>query len=112
MRWEIIIVHQALQQTITTIQVVDGLLIQAQQAGELPEDKARELIENLEQAKKIVQNEKKPPKAPVIEKLQRVFDVIDDMLDTFNESKHPAALLIKALPIAALLIKLAAQIFP
>src|SRR5688572_2759973 len=73
-----------------------NLLVQAQQAGELPEDRAKEIIDNLEQAKDLVQKEKKPSKAPVIEKLQRVFDVIDDTLDAFNESRHPAALLIKA----------------
>src|SRR5688572_23362953 len=58
-----------------------NLLLQAHQAGELPEERARELIGNLEQAKEIVENEKKPTKAPLIEKLQRVFDVIDDTLD-------------------------------
>lgn len=89
-----------------------NLLMQAFEAGELTEDKAKELIGHLEQAKELVDTQPKPPKAPLIEKLQRVMDVIDDALDSFNESKHPAALLIKALPIAALLLKLAAQIFP
>jgi hypothetical protein len=88
------------------------LLLQAHKAGELPEEAARELIGNLEQARELVEKEKKPRKEPLMEKLHRVMEVIDDALDALNNSKHPAALLIKALPIAAMLIKLASQIFP
>jgi hypothetical protein len=87
------------------------MLIKAKEAGELPAEKAEEVIEELESARDLVEHEKKPSKETLIQKLQKVMEMIDDTLENVSESKSPAAILIKALPFAALLIKLAAQIF-
>jgi dihydroorotate dehydrogenase len=87
------------------------MLLKAREAGEIPVEKAQEVIEQIESARELVEQEKKPSKETLIQKLQRVMEVIDDVLENVSESKSPAAILIKALPFAALLIKLAAQIF-
>jgi hypothetical protein len=100
---------QRLSELITELK---DLLNKAHQAGELPEDKAREVISTLEQAQELVEKEKVPPKGTLMQKFQRVMEVIDDVLDSMNDSKHPAALLIKALPLAAVLIKIASQLIP
>jgi hypothetical protein len=87
------------------------MLVKAREAGEIPLEKAQEVIQELESARELVEQDKKPSKETLIQKLQRVMEVIDDVLENFGENKSPAAILIRALPFAALLIKLAAQIF-
>lgn len=87
------------------------LLVKAKDSGELPMEKAQEVIKELEAAKEMIEGQKKPPKDTLIQRLQRVVEVIDDVIDNLNESNHPAAVLLKALPFAALLIRLASQIF-
>ncbi len=93
------------------LEQVKDLLLQAKAAGELSPPKADEVIKELEAAKELVQQEKKPPKETLIQKLRHVAEVIDDALESFDQSRTPAAVLLKALPFMALLIKLAAQIF-
>jgi hypothetical protein len=87
------------------------MLLKAKEAGEIPVEKAQEVINEIESARDLIEQEKKPSKETLIQKLQKVMEVIDDVLENFNENKSPAAILIRALPFAALLIKLAAQIF-
>lgn len=90
---------------------LEDLIKEAQKAGELDDKRAKEAIDNLETASEMIREEKEPPKSKIMEKLQYVTDVIDAAVDTFSDSQGPAKILLKALPVAALLIKLAARIF-
>lgn len=93
------------------LEQVKDLILQAKAAGEMSDPLAQEAIEELESAKEIVKQDKNPPKETLIKKLRRVAETIDNALEALDDSKTPAAMLVKALPFVALLIRLAAQIF-
>src|SRR5574341_2287618 len=93
------------------LEQVKELLIQAKAAGELLPPKADEVIEELESAKELVEKDKNPPKETLLQKLRHVADIIDDALESFDQNRSPAAVLLKAIPFLALLIKLESQIF-
>ncbi len=87
------------------------MIIKAKDLGELPEKMAHEVVDELETARKLVKEEPKPPRETLIQKLQHVIDIIDNALESLDRSRSPAALLIKAVPFVAMLIRLASQIF-
>lgn len=90
---------------------LEGLIEEAKKAGELDEQRAKDVKEQLETASQLIKKEKKPPKNKILAKLQHVAAVIDNAIDAFEESDSPLKWLIKALPMTVLLIKLAGRIF-
>lgn len=87
------------------------MMIKAKELGEMPEQVAHDVIQEIDSAQELIKDEKKPPKETLIHKLQRVVDMIDNVLDTISESRSPAAVLIKALPFAMTLLRIASQLF-
>lgn len=89
-----------------------GLIQEAQQAGELDEPTAQDVLSSLESATDMIRQETKPVKSKLIKKLQYVADVIDAAVDVFDtQAGGVAKFLLRALPFAALLVKLASRIF-
>lgn len=88
------------------------LLVKAHQCGEMPEPQAKEAIQTLEKTVTEIKKEEKPPRPAIVTGLERVADMIEDAVDIFNsQGAGVAKTLIRALPIAALLVKLALRIF-
>lgn len=88
-----------------------NLLVEAKEAGELDDQMAQEAISNVEAAVELVTGEKTPAKPTLIKKLETVVDLIDAAVDTFGAEGGVAKILLRALPIAALLVKLALRFF-
>mgnify|MGYP001592471064 CR=1 FL=1 len=88
------------------------LLVKAHQCGEMPEPQAKEAIQTLDRTVTDIKKEEKPPRPAIVTGLERVADMIEDAVDIFNsQGAGVAKTLIRALPIAALLVKLALRIF-
>jgi hypothetical protein len=87
------------------------LIIQAYKNGELPEKVARKTIAQLKETAELVTKEDKPPKSRILQKLQYVADVLDAAVDMISSQGNIATTLVRAAPIAALLIKIAARVF-
>jgi hypothetical protein len=87
------------------------MMTKAKELGELPEQIAHDVIQEIDSAQDLIKDEKKPPKETLIQKLQHIVDMIDNVLESANESRSPVAILIKALPFAAVLLRIASQLF-
>jgi hypothetical protein len=87
------------------------MLMQAREKGEMDELTAKQAISQLDSAEKLVKDEKKPPKPELIRKLEAVAQIIDSAVDTFTQDGSVAMILIKALPIAVMLVRLAGKLF-
>ncbi len=87
------------------------MMIKAKEIGELPVQLAHDVIQEIDSAQDLVKDEKKPPKETLIKKLQNVVEMLDNVLETVSESRSPAAILIKAVPFAMTLIRIATQLF-
>ena len=88
-----------------------ALLLQAQEAGELDEPVADQAITELDAAVDLIKQESKLDRQNLIKKLKAVTDLIDAAVDTFSAEGGVAKVLLRALPIAALLLKLAVRFF-
>ena len=84
-------------------------VVEAHKSGEINERVARKVVENLNETAKLATETKPPPKNEILRKLQYVADVLDTAVDMIGNG--PGSILIKALPVAALLIKIATRIF-
>lgn len=84
-------------------------IIEAHKSGEINERVARKVIDNLNETAKLATEEKPPPKSAILRKLQYVADILDTAVDMLGDG--PGRVLVRALPIAALLIKIATRIF-
>jgi len=84
-------------------------IIEAHKSGEINEKVARKVIDNLNDTAKLATEEKPPPKSAILRKLQYVADILDTAVDMLGDG--PGRVLVRALPIAALLIKIATRIF-
>lgn len=87
------------------------LLRQAQEKGELDAPLAKEAIDNLDGTTEIIEKEKKPPKPEIIKRLESVANLIGAALDMLTQEGTVGSILLKALPIAVTLIKIATKIF-
>lgn len=88
------------------------LIEEARTAGELDEKATKDVLDSITAAADLAKKDDKPPKGKLIAKLQYVADVLDAAVDTFaTEVGGVAKTLLRALPIVALLIKLASRIF-
>ena len=84
-------------------------IIEAHKSGEINERVARKVIDNLNETAKLATEETPPPKSAILRKLQYVADILDTAVDMLGDG--PGRVLVRALPIAALLIKIATRIF-
>ncbi len=84
---------------------------EANTSGELDAVQTTDIVEAIDATTGLIKKEKRPPKDTIIGKLQYVVDLIDAAVDVFAAEHGPAKVLLKALPIAALLIKLASRFF-
>lgn len=88
------------------------LIIEAKEGGELDALLADRACEHLEQCAEMVTKEEKPPKPKLVKKLEAVAEMIDSAVDMFTSDEGGVArTLLKALPIAVLLVRLAIRIF-
>ncbi|NDJ54986.1 MAG: hypothetical protein GYB68_18085 [Chloroflexi bacterium] len=88
------------------------LISRAKEAGELTPDVAEQIIDNLGAAEKIAKQADDRPKGAVAKRLETVADMIDAAVDTFaGQSGQMARMLLSALPVVALLVKLAVRYF-
>ncbi len=88
------------------------MLLQAKDKGELDDTLAKQAVEQLEAAADMVKKEKKADKPVLIKKLEAVADMIQAAVEMFTAGDGGiATILVKALPIAFMLVKLATRIF-
>ena len=87
------------------------LLMQAQEKGEMDPESAKRAIEQIDSTEKILKEEKKPPKPEIVKRLEAVAEVINAAIDTLTQDGSIAMILIKALPVAMMLVKLAGKLF-
>lgn len=90
---------------------LQSLIVKAFKAGELSERTARKALSHLEETAKLISREEKPPKVEIVRRLQYVANVLDAAVDFLGASGGVAKVLLQAIPVAALLIRLAAQLF-
>lgn len=88
-----------------------GLIVKAYKAGELSEATARKALANLEETGKLIAQERKPPRIEIVRRLQYIADILDAAADFLSSSGGVAKVVLQALPVAALLIKLASRLF-
>ncbi|MBN1310857.1 MAG: hypothetical protein JXB30_05495 [Anaerolineae bacterium] len=88
------------------------MILQAKEKGELDGVLAKQAVEQLETAGEMVKKEKKAAKPLLIKKLEAVAELIEAAVEVFTAGDGGVAtVLVKALPIAYMLVKLAARIF-
>lgn len=84
-------------------------IVEAHKSGEINERVARKMIDNLNDTAKLASEADPPPKNAILSKLQYIADILDTAVDMLGNG--PGRVLVRALPIAALLIKIATRIF-
>ena len=87
------------------------LIVKAYRAGELNEKTAKKALANLTETDEMITKEQKPPKAKIVGRLQYIADVLDAAVDFLGTQGGVAKVLLEALPVAALLVKIATRIF-
>lgn len=88
------------------------MIVQAKEKGELDDTLAKQAVEQLETAAAMVKKDKKPDKPILIKKLEAVAEMIQAAVEVFTAGDGGiATILVKALPIAFLLVKLAVRLF-
>jgi hypothetical protein len=88
-----------------------ALLEQAREKGEIDPAAAKHAIQNVESTAQLVQKEKKPPKPEIVQRLDAVIEMIDTALDKLTREGSVGSILLKTLPVAVMLVKIAAQLF-
>ncbi len=112
-----LIIHNGLPREEAEVQFTEemtrlrSLIVKAFKAGELSERTARKALGHLEETAKLIAQEEKPPKIEIVRRLQYVADVLDAAVDFLGASGGVAKVLLQAIPVAALLIRLAVQLF-
>lgn len=87
-----------------------GLIVEAKEAGELTDAVAQKTLSSLDETAKLIQSEGQPPKEQILRRLEYVADALDTAVDMFTAS-GAADVLLRAAPVASLLIKIAGRIF-
>ena len=88
------------------------MILQAKDKGELDGILAKQAVEQLDTAADMIKKEKKTAKPVLIKKLEAVAEMIEAAVEVFTAGDGGiATILVKALPIAYMLVKLAARIF-
>lgn len=89
---------------------LNDLILEAREAGEIPAELADEALTNLKDVAEAVSKDRKPASKSLISKLQYIGDLLDTAADLAGGS-NVATIIVRALPIAALLVKIATRIF-
>jgi hypothetical protein len=87
------------------------LLEQAKEKGELDPLLAGQAIKNLDAVAEQVAKEPKPAKPDLIKRLEAVAQVIDAAVDMLTQDGSVGSILLKALPVAVMLVRLASHLF-
>ncbi len=87
------------------------LITEARSAGELDAKLADEALANLDEVAQALTTEAKPEKKRLLSKLAYIGDILDTAADLLEASGGATRVLVRAVPIAALLIKIASRIF-
>ena len=87
------------------------MLEEAKQKGELDPLLAGQAIKNLDAVAEEVAREPKPPKPDLIKRLEAVAQVIDAAVDMLTQDGSVGSILLKALPVAVMLVRLATHLF-
>jgi hypothetical protein len=101
----------AQDQFVSLLKDLQALIDQAKTAGELDEPAAQQANAALEEAAAAVENEEKPPKRYLIEKLESVSDTLNSAAEALTIGGKVGKILIKAIPFVALMIRLAERLF-
>lgn len=86
------------------------LIEAAQQEGELEKTVAKVALENVDAAADLA-TQKPPPRRPIIRKLEDLSELLDGAAETFQAAGGAARVIGRAVPVAALLLKLASYLF-
>jgi hypothetical protein len=87
-----------------------SLVARAEQAGELEPGQARQALKNLEEAVDMATHDK-PPKTRLLAKLTVIADLLDAAASTADLARGALQWLVKAVPVAAILVELAQRLF-
>jgi hypothetical protein len=87
-----------------------SLIARAEQAGELEPRAARKTLRNLEDAVEMVSHDK-PPKTRLLVKLAMIAELLEASASATELARGAVQWLIKAVPIAAMLVELAQRLF-
>ena len=87
------------------------LVLEAHNTGELNDNATQKVVKSLFEAAEMATKESKPAKSKIMRKLEYVADVLDAAVDFLGSRGGAAKILVKAMPVAALLIKVAGRIF-
>ncbi len=87
------------------------MLAQARDKGEMDAQTASQAMQQLQSAQELVKQTPKAPKPEIVKKLEAVTTIIDAAVDTLTNQGSVATILIKALPIAVMLVRLATRLF-
>jgi hypothetical protein len=87
------------------------LIIKARETGEIGVSAAQQVITDIEQASDLVKREKKPPKGRLVQKLSSVSSVLEAAVEVIIPDESNAEFLLRAVSIAAVLIRLAMRVF-
>ena len=99
------------QQFVEMLADLRTLLEQAREKGELDPLLAGQAIKNLDTAQELVSKDQKPPKPELLKRLEAVAQMIDAAVDMLTQDGSVGSILLKALPVAVMLVKLATHIF-
>jgi len=101
---------QSPQEFIEILGELRKLIEVAQQEGELEKAVAKAALENVDAAADLA-TQKPPPKRPILRKLEDLSDLLDGAAETIESAGGAARMITRAVPIAAMLLKLASYLF-
>jgi hypothetical protein len=87
------------------------LIVKARESGEIGVTAAQQVISDIEQASDLVKKDKKPPKGRLVQKLSSVSSVLEAAVEVVVPDESKAEFLLRAVSIAAVLIRLAMRLF-
>lgn len=99
------------QQFVEMLGDLRTMLEQAKEEGELDPLLAGQAIKNLNSAEELITKDQKPPKPEILKRLEAVAQMIDAAVDMLTQDGSVGSILLKALPVAVALIKVASHLF-
>jgi ERCC4-type nuclease len=99
------------EQFASLLKELQTLIEQAKTAGELDHDAAQRANAELQEATAAIENEERPLRRFVMEKLESVSETLNAAAEALTMGGKVARILIKAIPFVALLIRLAERVF-
>lgn len=99
------------EQFAALLKELQELIAQAKAAGEIEEVAAERAISELREAADAVTREEKPPKPFLLRKLEAVSELLHSAAEALASGGRIAKIIIKAIPFASLLLRLAEHLF-